>query len=283
MSEETQRKEMCEQHGEYVSKRHTKPNGELFWSGCPSCLRAQIEQETAKHNADLAAYNAGKRKELAIAETSSQRNDLDELLGCNYVPKRFDRITFDDLKTMDCLSQKLQELQKETYTRLKGYATNFEAHKDVGRCLTLFSEGFGSGKTQLALLIAKEIHAQGNEFAFLTMEDLLKSVKSTYSKDSKFNEQQIIKRLSNVDLLIIDDVKDCFGSQTEQNIMFNVLNGRYLNELPTIFTTNLIKNDADKSPTGYDAFRNCIGARSFDRIKQNNPAFISFFWRSYRK
>ena len=281
MSNETQRNEICEQHGQYISKRQTKPNGEFFWSGCPLCLHEQIKRETAAHHAALTAYNAAKRKELAIAETLNQRNELDErneldkLLGCNDVPKVFNHITFDDLKIMEYLPPKLQELQKEIYALLKEYATNFETHKDAGRCLTFFSDGFGSGKTQLAVLIAKEIHAAGNEFSFLTMEDLLKAVKSTFSKESKFDERQIIKRLSNIDLLIIDDVKDCFGSQTEKNLMFNVINGRYLNELPIIFTTNLNPNN--------DAFEKCIGSRSFDRIQQNNPAIIEFFWRSFRK
>jgi DNA replication protein DnaC len=73
-------------------------------------------------------------------------------------------------------------------------------------------------------------------------------------------------------LLILDEVGVQFGSETEKQILFSLLNGRYKAMLPTLLISNLTR----------DELAVCIGTRNLDRLQEGAGTFISFDWDSYR-
>jgi DNA replication protein DnaC len=97
---------------------------------------------------------------------------------------------------------------------------------------------YGCGKTHLAAAIANFAVSLGVPTLFITVPDLLDSLRFAYSDpDTTFEER--FEEIRQVSLLILDD----FGTQNAtawaQEKLFQILNYRYINRLPLVVTTNL--------------------------------------------
>lgn len=102
----------------------------------------------------------------------------------------------------------------------------------------LLQGGFGCGKTHLAAAIANYAVGMGVPTLFLTVPDLLDSLRFAYdSEDTTF--EQRFEEIRSAQLLILDD----FGTQNAtgwaQEKLFQIINYRYINKLPLVVTTNL--------------------------------------------
>ncbi len=103
---------------------------------------------------------------------------------------------------------------------------------------------YGCGKTHLAAAIANYVVNLGVPTLFITVPDLLDSLRNAYGRqDTTFEEQ--FDEIRNARLLILDD----FGTQNAtpwaQEKLFQIINYRYINRLPLVVTTNLILKDID--------------------------------------
>ena len=109
----------------------------------------------------------------------------------------------------------------------------------------LLSGGFGCGKTHLAAAIANTAVAMGVPTLFLTVPDLLDSLRfclrlpRTTSFEQRFDEIRVAP------LLVLDD----FGTQNAtawaQEKLFQIVNYRYINKLPLVVTTNLALDEIE--------------------------------------
>ena len=98
--------------------------------------------------------------------------------------------------------------------------------------------GYGAGKTHLAAAIANYAVGMGVPTLFLTVPDLLDTLRFAYNdNDTSFEER--FNDIRNARLLVLDD----FGTQNAtgwaQEKLFQIVNYRYINKLPTVITTNL--------------------------------------------
>jgi DNA replication protein DnaC len=101
---------------------------------------------------------------------------------------------------------------------------------------------YGCGKTHLAAAIANHAIESGVGTLFLTAPDLLDWLRYAYSGvDMSFEER--FEEIREIPLLILDD----FGTQNAtawaQEKIFQILNYRYINQLPTVVTSNMMIND----------------------------------------
>ncbi|MCX8061511.1 MAG: ATP-binding protein [Anaerolineales bacterium] len=98
--------------------------------------------------------------------------------------------------------------------------------------------GYGCGKTHLAAAIANMAVQLHVPTLFLTVPDLLDSLRSTIS-DGESSFEEHFNEIRTIRLLILDD----FGTQNAtpwaQEKLFQIINYRYINRLPTVITTNL--------------------------------------------
>jgi DNA replication protein DnaC len=101
---------------------------------------------------------------------------------------------------------------------------------------------YGCGKTHLAAAIANHAIESGLATLFLTVPDLLDWLRYAYS-GAEMSFEERFEEIREVPLLILDD----FGTQNAtpwaQEKIFQILNYRYINQLPTVVTTNLMIND----------------------------------------
>jgi DNA replication protein DnaC len=103
----------------------------------------------------------------------------------------------------------------------------------------LFLEGpYGSGKTHLAAAIANFVVGLGVPTLFLTVPDLLDTLRFSFD-DPEISFEQRFEEIRRSPLLVLDD----FGTQNAtawaQEKLFQIVNYRYINRLPLVVTTNL--------------------------------------------
>jgi len=236
----------CSTHGEYMSTK--TPGG---WTQCPVCVEARVK-------ANLEA----ERQELAA---EMRRRRADALIGRAAIPERFlDRTLSNYVASSPGAAKALKVAQT--------YADNFDAVLADGSSL-IFCGGVGTGKTHLAVGIARRVIERELIAVFTSVLGAVRTVKETYRKGSEISEEQAIARLIEPDLLILDEVGVQFGSDTEKMILFEIINGRYEAVKPTILISNL----------ALDPLEQFIGERTLDRLREGGGQLIVFDWPSYRK
>lgn len=134
----------------------------------------------------------------------------------------------------------------------------------------------GTGKGHLAAAIIKEvIRRHGATALFVKYHDLVRKIKHSWSKNSEQSEEQILKAVREVDLLVLDEIGVQFDTNAERLILYAILDHRYEYLKPTILTTNLNMKQLEK----------VAGERIVDRLhdqESENKIFI-FNWKSYRR
>ena len=103
----------------------------------------------------------------------------------------------------------------------------------------LLEGGYGCGKTHLAAAIANNAVSKGVPTLFITVPDLLDSLRFAFN-DPETTFEQRFSEIRTADLLVLDD----FGTQNatawSQEKIFQIMNYRYINKLATVITTNLM-------------------------------------------
>jgi len=141
----------------------------------------------------------------------------------------------------------------------------------------LFSGTCGVGKTHLSVAILKtlilEKHVRGQ---FVDETELLRRLQYSYGPNSPETEREVLLPLSEVELLVWDDLGTSRPTEWVRETIRTVLNHRYTHKKQTILSTNRpLKPQTDKSPRSRDKIetrRNTlaetIGQQLFSRIME---------------
>ncbi len=103
---------------------------------------------------------------------------------------------------------------------------------------------YGSGKTHLAAAISNFVVDLGIQTIFLTVPDLLDSLRFTYDNPNVSFEDKF-EKIRNAPLLILDDFGTQNATEWSQEKLFQIINYRYINRLPLVITTNLELSDIE--------------------------------------
>lgn len=118
------------------------------------------------------------------------------------------------------------------YNQARQYAQNLKGW-------LLLQGGYGCGKTHLAAAIGNFAVGLGVPTLFLTVPDLLDSLRFAYDDpDSTF--EQRFEEIRSAPLLIMDDFGTHNATPWAQEKLFQIINNRYINHLPLVITTNLM-------------------------------------------
>ena len=151
------------------------------------------------------------------------------------------------------------------------YATEWRDNLQAGRSLIMCGNP-GTGKTHLAVGIAKHIMDEGGTALFTRVIDMIRTVRETYGRDSTRTERQVIAEYARPDLLILDEVGHQHGSDAERLNLFDVINARYEQCRPTLLITNLSLN----------GLREYLDDRAQDRLREGVGRVLVFDWQSQR-
>jgi len=184
------------------------------------------------------------------------------------IPYRFKDADFDGYRIG---THQFAEVQRKAVEVCERYAGNFEKLYERGTSLA-FCGSPGTGKTHLACAIANRILADGFTALFITTAAAVRRVKLTWRSDSEKTEQQAFNSFLSPDLLILDEVGAQWGSDAEKLILFEIINERYQNRIPTILISNLNERE----------LADVITARALDRLRDDGGVAVGFMWPSYR-
>lgn len=240
---------------------------------CPKCADKAYDDELAKEKAAQAAMIMGDRRKHRVE--------------CG-IPFKFMNRDFSNFE---------KGWQDTAFNKCWKYANDFPTDKRPTGVPSLYlysvgtkdnTGGNGTGKTHITCAIAHRVfdNWKGEErgcprIIFVSEPDLFRSIQATYSFDQeerrmRESEDDIIKKLTYCDLLLLDDV----GKERRQDprfiqrTLFAIIDGRYKAELPIILTANL---DAD----GLKAH---LEEASFDRFAEMiKGKRINMSGKSYRR
>ncbi len=159
------------------------------------------------------------------------------------------------------------EGQMKALERARKYAAEF----DGNIASFVFSGRPGTGKNHLAAAICNELLLQGKTVLIITVADIMSAIKGTFG-GSDTTEERLINDLSNVDLLVIDEIGMQTESRYEKVIINQIVDRRSSSRRPTGMLTNLNINEMNT----------LLGERVMDRMRLGNSLWVIFNWESYR-
>ncbi len=186
-----------------------------------------------KKCSDTGVYN-GKQcecyKKLLTAELLKYSN-LGKVLSAQTFGK-FDIMLYDDRKVGGEPSPRQQ--MTEILSACKKFASSFpKVQKNL-----LFYGGAGLGKTYMSSAIANEVIKKGNTVIYQTSADIFAVLEDAKFGRASEKDREMIEKIYDVDLLIIDDLGTEYRSPHMDAEFFRILNSRILSGKSIIMSTN---------------------------------------------
>lgn len=134
---------------------------------------------------------------------------------------------------------------------------------------------YGSGKTHLAAAIANAQQERGNQVLFVTVPDLLDYLRMTFNPGATGSFDRRFQTVRSAPLLILDDLGTESATAWAKEKLFQVINHRYVAQLPTVLTTSKALEQLDERLQS-----RLLDQRRCARFAITAPAYAS---RLYRK
>ncbi|WP_322509853.1 ATP-binding protein [Anaerolinea sp.] len=109
----------------------------------------------------------------------------------------------------------------------------------------VLSGDYGCGKTHLAAAIGNYQASLGNPPLFVVVPDLLDHLRSTFSPTSNVSYDEVFEEVRSAKLLILDDLGTQSATPWAREKLYQIINHRYIAELPTVITTSSKPDEID--------------------------------------
>lgn len=180
---------------------------------CESCAAIVTEERERE-----LAIQERKEKIARFLESSGMRGIMHNMTFDSFDPQRRGKI----------------------YEVARRYAEDFTPKTDAG--LIFFGKA-GSGKTHLAVAIARHLIEQKQIAARVARTvELLADIRQTFNEHDGYraeNEAELIQKFTSVALLVLDDLGSEKISDWVKEILYRIIDERWLEQKPMIITTNL--------------------------------------------
>lgn len=126
--------------------------------------------------------------------------------------------------------------------KVDGYLESWDENREAGRGL-YFCGGVGTGKTHLAVAVMNELMRKKRvPSLFVTVPELLDNLRETYNKPGR-NLDEWMDAVQNAEFLVLDDLGSERPTEWVKERIFVIVNHRYRDALPTVFTSNIGPKD----------------------------------------
>lgn len=255
-----------------VENTYTGEDGLLY---CKDCHTLRVTKEIVPMlNKRMPVWcECMKEKERKEKERESQLRKmahLSRLKSASLLGERYSDVSFDKTDLA------INESFIKAYNRCKKYCEITDTALEKGYGIYLFGDS-GTGKTHLTACMCNELINQFQECLFTNFFEISKLIRATWNKNN--TSPDIIKKICEVDFLFIDDLgTEKLQRNGEDNWLqdqvFDIINKRYNNRKPTIFSSNYSLNEliTDRG----------MMQKTVDRINEMSTATIKLTGSSYR-
>jgi DNA replication protein DnaC len=150
------------------------------------------------------------------------------------IGRRFLEVSFD--------REPIVSLDRAVLRQVRAFTRTVEENLEAGRGLW-FDGPVGTGKTSLAILVAKAARDSGHSYAFYTVPRLLVDIRRTYDRDASDSYLTLMRRLCSVDLLVLDDLGAERQTEWVVEQLYSVVNERWQDKRSIVVTTNIGQPD----------------------------------------
>jgi DNA replication protein DnaC len=176
------------------------------------------------------------------------------------IPRKYRTVSFDAPPVSDMARD---PARAPVFRTVKEFVAAIDERLAQGQGLWLMGD-VGTGKTTLAMLVSKAAVEAGNTVAIYSLPRLLSRIRRTY--DAEAGEQsylEFFERLTEVDLLHIDDLGAEKRSDWVLEQLYAIVNERYETQRSVVVTTNLSQEKLEQQ----------IGSRTVSRLVEicNDP------------
>lgn len=215
-------------------------NGFYYCKQCNTPRQCIGFFEDRKVNCLCKCQEAERKKEMALKEAERKRKQIAELLKKSLLGNRYVNARFETSETG------FNPSFDEAYKRCKKFCEVAPAVLKRGYGIYMYGDK-GTGKTHLTACMVNELTSHLYECLLTNFFEISREIRSTFN-DRRKSEEEYIKRMANVDFLFIDDLgTELVQRNGEDNFLqekiFEIINLRYNNNKPTIFTSNNSLNE----------------------------------------
>jgi DNA replication protein DnaC len=146
------------------------------------------------------------------------------------IPERFIGVSFD--------REPIAGMDPHIVAEVRRYITDLDANLDAGRGLWFMGD-VGTGKTSLAMLVAKSALERRRTVAIYSVPRLLSELRRSMNEDSETSFLDLVDALASVDLLQLDDLGAEKSSEWVLEQLYAIINARYEERKAIVLTTNL--------------------------------------------
>jgi DNA replication protein DnaC len=150
------------------------------------------------------------------------------------IGRRFLEVSFD--------REPIVSLDPIVLRQVRTFVRSIGENLDKGRGLW-FDGPVGTGKTSLAILVAKAAKDGGRSYAVYPVPRLLAEIKRTFDRDASDTYLGFFRRLCTVDVLVLDDLGAEKQTEWVLEQLYSIVNERWQDRRSIVVTTNI--PDAD--------------------------------------
>ena len=163
-------------------------------------------------------------------------------------PSQIKKCTFDlfDVKVYPDIQDEILGIsQREQMKNVVDYC------RDYAKYFTRRSDGLimlgktGLGKTHLSLAIASAVIDKGYNVYYGSVPAVMNKLEKEHFGRGN-SEESLLEEICECDLLILDDLGAEFSTQFTVAQLYNILNTRMINNVPTIISTNLTMREIEE-------------------------------------
>jgi DNA replication protein DnaC len=147
---------------------------------------------------------------------------------------------------------------KKSKNAAMSYYRNFQSIRESRKNSILFCGQVGSGKTHLSVALALNFIKKNIKVVYMPYRDVITGIKQNMLDYEYY--KRLLWKYQSCEVLLMDDLFKGKINESDINIVFEILNYRYLNYLPIIVSSEL-------TVEGLLSFDEAIGSRIYEMCK----------------
>ena len=256
-----------------IDDTYVGEDGLLYCTKCHTrrCTKEPVPMFGKRMPVTCDCMKEAERKEKEQEAQAKKLMMLDKIRGASLLGDRYKDTTFDKTDL-----DRPGDFQK-AFQRCRKYCQIPDQALENGYGMYIYGDS-GTGKTHLTACMCNELMSQMHQCLFTNFFEISKLIRSTWNGNA--DSESVIRRICDVDFLFLDDLgTEMVTKNGEDNWLqgqvFDIINKRYNNKKPTIFSSNYSMNEliADRG----------LMKKTVDRIGEMSTAMIKLTGESYRR